>query len=72
LAKNDLSEVIETYTELLRAHQLNIELLNTLEQTFFHIQNFCLKNNITIRDEVLSTSISKIEALLEEIDCKSP
>jgi hypothetical protein len=72
MSKKALTEAIDTYSELLRIHQLNIELLNTMEQTLYHIQSFCQKHHIPFHDEKLSTSISKIDSLLEELDCESP
>lgn len=72
MSPKELNELINTYTEVLRMHQFNIEVLNTLEQTLFHIQDFCRKQRIPFHDEKISISISKIEGLLEEIDCKYP
>lgn len=65
--KEAIKAVIDTYSELLRTHQLNIELLNTLEQTLLNVQNFCQKHNIPFHDEKLSLALSKMENLLDEI-----
>ncbi len=69
--KEAIKAVIYTYSELLRTHQLNIELLNTLEQALLNVQNFCQKNNISFHDEKLASAIAKIDSLLEEIDSDS-
>jgi len=62
-----LREAIDVYKELLRTHQLNIELLNTLELSLFCIRDFCQKNNIPFEDRKLSQLIGKIDVLLCEI-----
>ena len=70
MGKEALREAILTYSELLRVHQLNIELLDALEQTFFHIQSFCHKHHIPFHDEKLNSAITRIDSLLEEINCE--
>ena len=64
-----LGSAVGTYSELLRVHQLNIELLNTLEQSLVYLQRFCKTHNIPFQDEKLFSSITKVDSLLNEIDC---
>jgi len=64
-----LGEAIAIYNELLRVHQLNIELLNALERSLVYVQDFCKNHNIPFQDEKLCSSIAKIDILLNEIDC---
>jgi hypothetical protein len=67
MGKEAMKEVIDTYSELLRAHQLNVGLLNILEQALLNVQNFCQKYNIPFHDGKLSAILSKTENLLDEI-----
>ena len=63
----ELGHAIDVYNELLRSHQLNIELLNVLEQSLTYVQDFCKLHNIPFHDEKLRSSIAKAESLLNEI-----
>jgi hypothetical protein len=63
-----LRDIIATYSELLRVHQLNIELLNTLEESLFYVQHFCKNHNIPFHDEQLCSILTKVENLLNEIN----
>jgi hypothetical protein len=65
----DLREAIDTYKELLLVHQLNVELLDTLELTLISIRSYCTENNIPIGNSKISSLLSKVNILLEEIDC---
>jgi hypothetical protein len=67
MSREAIKGVIDTYSELLRVHQLNIELLNTLEQALLYVQDFCQKRNIPFYDEKLSLILSKTDNLLDEI-----
>ena len=62
-----IKEAVDTYTELLRAHQLNIELLETLEVTLRSMQDFCIANNIPFHSTKVSSLLSKTDALLNEL-----
>ena len=66
----ELRMLIDTYNELLRSHQLNIELLETLELTLLSVKNYCIKHNIPIGDAKIASLISKVNLLLDEIGQK--
>ena len=62
------SESVETYNELLRLHQLNLELLETLELSLFWLKDFSNKNNIPIPNrEKFTHLLNKIHALVTEV-----
>ena len=61
-------EAIETYNELLRLHQLNLELLETLELSLFWIQDFSKKNGISIpKRKQIARLLNKTHVLVTEI-----
>jgi hypothetical protein len=65
--KDAIRESIETYTELLRAHQLNIEILETLELTLYSVKEFCATHNIPFHSSKISSLLSKTDTLLNEL-----
>jgi hypothetical protein len=67
MTKNAIVEAVETYTELLRTHQLNLELLETLEFTLCSVKDFCLTNNIPFQSTKISSLLSKADIILNEI-----
>jgi len=68
MTAKELREVVDTYTELLRVYQLNTELLDTLELTLYSVKDFCIAHNIPFGNDKISSLLSKINALLSEMD----
>ncbi len=66
--KDVLQKIADSCNGLLKAQELNVELLNTVEQLLFSIQVFCLKHNIPFDEEKIQGSIAKIECLLDELN----
>ena len=68
MSVDSLREVRDSLNELLRLHQLNLELLETLETAMFWLQDFGKKHDIQIpnRDKINSL-ITKADNLLAEI-----
>jgi len=62
-----LRDAIDTYNELLLIHQLNLELLTTLELTLLSIKEFCIKNNIPFGNSKIASLIGQVNSLLDEI-----
>ena len=68
MTTKELREAVDTYEELLRVHQLNIELLNTLELTLYTVKDFCLAHNIPVGNAKIGSLLRKASALLDEMD----
>ena len=68
MTTHELREAVDTYTELLRVHQLNLEMLDTLEITLYTVKDFCIAHNITIGNERIISLLSKVNALFNELD----
>jgi hypothetical protein len=63
-----LSEVYQTLGELIRMHQLNQELLETLSVTMQWIRDYVEKHSIPLPNgSTYNSLINKAEALIEEI-----
>ena len=67
MTAGELREAIDTYNQLLRTHQLNIELLETLELTLFSVKDFCVTHGIPFGNSKIDACLSKVVALLDEI-----
>ena len=71
--KKGLRDAIDTYEELLRMHQLNLELLETLEFSLLWVQDFSKKYNVAIPNrETLTRLLTKTSLLIEEISATNP
>jgi hypothetical protein len=70
MTRKELQIVVDTYVELLRAHQLNIELLETLELTLESIKDYCIKHSIPFGNHTIRNLLSKVNVLLNEVDNK--
>lgn len=69
----DLREAIDTYEELLRMHQLNLELLETLELSLLWVQGFSKNCDVSIPNkETLTRLLTKTSRLIEEISATNP
>lgn len=69
---NLLKDATATLNELLRMHELNQELLETLTVTMLWIKNYTEKHNIPIpKKENLSSLINKAQSLINEISSDS-
>ena len=68
-----LSEVYQTLGELIRMHQLNQELLETLSVTMQWIRNYAENHSISLpNDSTCNSLVNKAEALIEEITIDTP
>jgi len=67
MTAKELREAVDTYSELLRVHQPNIEMLETLELTMLSVKEFCIAHNIPIGNAKIGSLISKTDILLNEI-----
>ncbi len=67
MAAKELREAVDTYSELLRMHHLNIELLETLELTMLSVKEFCKAHKIPFANTKIYSPISKTDALIDEI-----
>jgi hypothetical protein len=68
MKSRELREAIDVYNELLRVHQLNIEILESLELTLHEIRQFCESHNIPFGNAKMGEQLSKINGLLDEIE----
>ena len=63
-----LREAIDTYKEILRLHQLNLELLETLEFSLLWLKDFSEKHNLLIPNRKnIASLLRKANSLLNEI-----
>jgi len=68
MSVDSLREVRDTINELLHLHQLNLELLETLENILFWLQDFEKKSGMSIPNrEKLASLIGRTDDLLDEI-----
>lgn len=68
MSAKTLSDAMDTYSELLYLHQLNLELLETLEMTLLWLRDLQENHNICIPNkDKIATLLEKAETLIGEI-----
>ena len=68
MAYDGIREIIDTYTELVRLHQLNMELLETLELSFLWLKDSSEEQYVPLRDrEKIQRLLRKAYHLMKEI-----
>jgi hypothetical protein len=68
-----LNDATATLNELLRMHELNQELLETLVVTMAWVRDYAKKHNLPLPKETSYNSlINKAQTLVEELSSKSP
>jgi len=73
MSRKALREAIDTYEELLRLHQLNLELLETLELSLLWLKSYTDKYDIPIpKRHIITSLLTKTSNLLNEIGSKTP
>lgn len=68
-----LKDATATLNELLRMHELNQELLETLAVTMAWVKDYAMKHNIPLpRESSYQSLINKAQSLIDELCSNSP
>lgn len=73
MTSEDLRIVADTYEEMLRMHQLNLELLETLELSMFWLKNSQYEHKIPFpQKEKMSRLLHKVSSVPQIFQLKNP